>query len=76
MNPLTQAQTWSRKKNYPLRRLRKKDKIKARETRGAGRTSCTPQQPRDETQRRDWPSCKVVGKKQGRLKQTFSLPFS
>jgi len=54
-------------KSHPLRRLRKKDKIKARASRGARRPSGTPQRLRDEAQRRDGPSCEVVRKKQGRL---------
>jgi hypothetical protein len=42
-------------KSHPLRWLRKKAKVKARESRGARRTYSTPQRQRDEAQRRDWP---------------------
>jgi hypothetical protein len=45
-------------KRDPFRRLRKKAKVQARESRAARRTGSTPQRPRDEAQRRDWPFSK------------------
>jgi glycosyltransferase involved in cell wall biosynthesis/peptidoglycan/xylan/chitin deacetylase (PgdA/CDA1 family) len=57
-------------KSHPFRWLCKKDKVKARESRGARRTCSTPQRQRDEAQRRDWPfyedmrnAAKALGKR-------------
>jgi hypothetical protein len=47
-------------KSHRFRRLRKKPKVKARESRVARRTSSTPQRQRDEAQRRDWVFYEVV----------------
>lgn len=52
-------------KSHPYRRLCRRDKVKARESRGPRRTGSTPQRRRDEAQRGDWPSYEVVKNENG-----------
>jgi hypothetical protein len=56
----SQAEIDGLAKNHLLRWLRKRAKVKAREFRVARRTGSTLQRPRDEAQRRDWPSYEAI----------------
>jgi hypothetical protein len=59
-------------KRDPFRRLRKKAKVQARESRAARRTGSTPQRPRDEAQRRDWTFFEVVKNRQYKYQRVLS----